>query len=86
MSKSKRSNRTKNYIKVLPIQAPIKTRQLLCGMHKPAPDYIDKTPTCAGCDYWAGTKCEDIHTALIASERNHDAYSYMVCSNRGVYL
>lgn len=71
---------------MFPNRAPIKTRQLLCGMHKPAPDYVDKTPSCAGCDYWGGTKCQDIHNALIASEQNHNAYTHMMSSNRGIFM
>ena len=86
LSKSKRTNRIKTYPKVIPIQTPIKKRQLLCGLHRPAPEYVDRTPSCAGCEYWIGTKCKDIHAALIASEQKYDNYERLISNNRGVYL
>lgn len=65
----------------------IKNTILICPLYTPSLSYVGYGKhNCISCEYQEGTKCQDIHKAVDASERTHDAYSYMIVTNRGIFM
>jgi hypothetical protein len=51
----------------------------LCPDHILTSDYVIGRPlNCFTCVYGTGTKCEEMHRALAAMERKHNAFSHMM--------
>ena len=68
------------------IPAPKNNLKILCDLYAPAPEYIGWSDNCASCLYWAGTKCRDVHAAIDANQKSHNAYSRMMSDNRSISM